>query len=353
MFFLYGDYCMRKAADKREDKIGQNRSSSKKPGGGKFNIGWFYLLLLGFLFSISFFRSPLTTSEISWKEFEADMLQTHAVERIVIENNEKAYIYIKKQLAKSPRFKEVFKPAFGQVPNPGPHYQLTIGSVESFERKLDEAQKGFKDQDIVDVRYIRKSNWLPGLLTWVFVFFAFMFLWQYLLRRMAGGSNSQSIFSFGKSTALLMEKENKSTVTFDDVAGLEEAKVEIKEIVDFLKDPGAYTKLGAKIPKGVIIVGPPGTGKTLLVKAVAGEAQVPFFSISGSEFVEMFVGVGASRVRDLFRKAKEKAPSIIFIDEIDAVGRSRGKNTVFSGSNDERENTFEPAINRNGWFRNK
>jgi ATP-dependent metalloprotease FtsH len=178
-------------------------------------------------------------------------------------------------------------------------------------------------------------------------------LWIFMMRRMSGsGGGGGQIFSIGKSKAKLFDEKNDTKVTFENVAGLEGAKEEIQEIVEFLKTPEKYTSIGGKIPKGALLVGPPGTGKTLLAKAVAGEANVPFFSLSGSDFVEMFVGVGASRVRDLFKQAKEKSPSIIFIDEIDAVGRARGKNNM-SGGNDERENTLNQLLNRNGWFWNQ
>jgi cell division protease FtsH len=199
----------------------------------------------------------------------------------------------------------------------------------------------------ISVSYEKKRSWLWDVLSWVLPFVLLLGLWNFIFRRTTGmgtgAGGGTSIFNFGRSTATLVEKE-KSSVTFKDVAGLEEAQTEVKEIVDFLKNPESFTKLGAKIPKGVILVGPPGTGKTLLAKAVAGEAQVPFFSISGSEFVEMFVGVGASRVRDLFRRAKEKTPCIIFIDEIDAIGRSRGKGAFLSGANDERESTLNQLL---------
>lgn len=282
--------------------------------------------------------------EITWQEFERDMLRRQAVDRLEVINNEKVEVYLKMSLAQDTAFRDSMKPVIGKDLHTGPHYQFTIGSVESFERKLDEAQQDRPLEARVPVRYFRSSNNLTNLLIWLFPLLLIIVLGQYMLRRMGGGAGGSSVFSFGRSTAHLMEKGSKSTVTFEEVAGLEEAKVEIKEIVDFLKDPSAYTRLGAKIPKGVIIVGPPGTGKTLLVKAVAGEAQVPFFSISGSEFVEMFVGVGASRVRDLFRQAKEKVPCIVFIDEIDSVGRSRGKNAAFTGSNDERESTLNQLL---------
>ena len=194
--------------------------------------------------------------------------------------------------------------------------------------------------------YAKKTNWFWNIFSWVVPFVAIFFIWSFFLKRSAGmgaGTGSTSVFNFGRSTATLIEKE-KSNVTFDDIAGLDEAEMEVREVVDFVKNPESFTRLGAKIPKGVILVGPPGTGKTLLAKALAGEAQVPFFSISGSEFVEMFVGVGASRVRDLFKRAKEKAPCIIFIDEIDAIGRSRGKGAFLSGANDERESTLNQLL---------
>jgi len=308
-------------------------------------IDWIYIFItlsLLFMFLPNFFFSP---KEITMQEFDRKMLSRHAVDKIEVVNNEIAEIYIKKELANDAFFKEVLKPKTGNEINPGPHYQFTIGSAESFERNLEEAQKNYKDNEKVSVSYVKRKNWVIEILSWTLPFFLMILLFRFIGRiSTGGGKDGASIFNFGRSTATLFEKENKSNVTFADVAGLEEAKVEMKEIVDFLKDPKAFTRLGAKIPKGVIIVGPPGTGKTLLVKAVANEAQVPFFSISGSEFVEMFVGVGASRVRDLFRKAKEKTPCIIFIDEIDAVGRSRGKNTFYQGANDERESTLNQLL---------
>ena len=306
---------------------------------------WLVYLVFVFFLAYPLLNNPSSVEEITWKKFDASILRRHAVDHIEVINGEKANIYLKKSMSADPAFKEAFKTAFGKDINEGPHYKIAIGTLESFERRLDEAQKAFKDEQKIDIRYVKENNWLLDIVTWIFPFFLIFFFWQYLLRRSAGAEGGDSsMFSFGKSKALLMGGENKSVTTFDDVAGLEEAKIEIKETVDFLKDPKAYTRLGAKIPKGIIIVGPPGTGKTLLVKAVAGEAQVPFFSISGSEFVEMFVGVGASRVRDLFRKAKEKVPCIVFIDEIDAVGRSRGKNTLYSGANDERESTLNQLL---------
>ena len=196
-----------------------------------------------------------------------------------------------------------------------------------------------------DIKYTTRTNWFSNILSWVLPFALIVFLWIFILGRVgrSGGMGGMNPFDFGKSKATLIDAKTVKKVTFNDVAGLEEAKVEIKEIVEFLKNPGHYTRLGAKIPKGVILVGPPGTGKTLMAKAVAGEAGVPFFHISGSEFVEMFVGVGSSRVRDLFKQAKTKAPSIIFIDEIDAIGRSRGA-AMSMRSNDERESTLNQLL---------
>jgi len=303
-----------------------------------------WILILFFIITLivlvtNFFPSA---QMISWKEFEENILTRHAVDKMVVINKETAYVYLKKEFIADSAFNKVLKYPMSEYVNPGPHYSFNIGSVESFERKLEMAQQNVAPDKRVIVTYQEKSqmtDWLVWLLPVALLFFMIRMFF-----RSRGGPGDASIFNFGRSTARLLESENKSTTTFDDVAGLEEAKQEVKEIVDFLKDPQRYTRLGAKIPKGVIIVGPPGTGKTLLARAVAGEAQVPFFSLSGSEFVEMFVGVGASRVRDLFKRAKEKAPSIVFIDEIDAVGRSRGRNTILSGANDERESTLNQLL---------
>ncbi len=317
---------------------------NEQPGPAKkIPYTWIYLIIFLLFLIPSLFNLSSSPKEITWKQFENDMLSRHAVDKIEVVNNETAQIYIKTEFSNDPQFRDVFKRRFGGM-NTGPHYKFNIGSVESFERKLDEAQKNIPGKEKVNVSYIKKTNWFANVLTWLIPIFLMFLLWQYFMRRAARGSvGGSSIFTFGKSTATLIEKK-KSNVTFDDVAGLEEAEMEVREIVDFLKNPESFTKLGAKIPKGVILVGPPGTGKTLLAKAVAGEAQVPFFTISGSEFVEMFVGVGASRVRDLFKQAKDKAPCIIFIDEIDAIGRSRGKGAFLSGANDERESTLNQLL---------
>lgn len=307
---------------------------------------WLYLLLFSAVVIMYLFGTGSAVKEISWLQFENEVLPRKAVEKIVVVNNERAEVYLKPGFANDPQFKDLFRPSSTGSVKKGPHYFMIIGSVESFEKKMDEAQLTTPLSERIDVTYIKKKTWFWEILTWVLPILFFFLLWSFLIRKtsgLGGGNGGSSIFNFGRSTATLVEKE-KSNVTFDDVAGMEEAEMEVREIVEFLKNPEAYTKLGAKIPKGVIIVGPPGTGKTLLAKAVAGEADVPFFSISGSEFVEMFVGVGASRVRDLFRRAKEKAPCIIFIDEIDAIGRSRGKGAFLSGANDERESTLNQLL---------
>ncbi|HAL83132.1 MAG TPA: peptidase M41 [Mucilaginibacter sp.] len=310
----------------------------------RFNLVWLYLpIIVLFLF---YPWSGSSIKEITWQQFEKDILSRKAAEKLVVVNNEKVEVYIKKSLANDKAFKDVFKPGFGSEINAGPHYFFSIGSVETFDRELDDAEKGFSVNDKIPVTYTKETNWFLNSIGWLLPIVLIFAFWYYTLRGsagMAGAGGGGSIFNFGKTTATLIGKEN-SNITFNDVAGLEEAQMEVREIVDFLKSPDTYTKLGAKIPKGVILVGPPGTGKTLLAKAVAGEARVPFFSISGSEFVEMFVGVGASRVRDLFKRAKEKAPCIIFIDEIDAIGRSRGKGAFLTGANDERESTLNQLL---------
>jgi cell division protease FtsH len=279
----------------------------------------------------------------NWQEFNSQMLQPQKVDKIVVVNKEKAYIYIDKDFLSEEKFKEISKKRFGDAPNYGPHYYFEIGSVETFANDLKEAQSSFENDEKLSPFYETRSDVFGDILGWILPLAFFVLIWIFIMKRMSGGSGGGGqIFNIGKTQGKLINKEDVK-VTFKDVAGLEEAKEEITEIVDFLKSPGKYTKLGGKIPRGAMLVGPPGTGKTLLAKAVAGEAKVPFFSLSGSDFVEMFVGVGASRVRDLFKQAKEKSPAIIFIDEIDAIGRARGKNAM-TGSNDERENTLNQLL---------
>ena len=313
------------------------------PKGLNINIYWVYGAIFLFFISIQFF-SGNSVQKTNWQEFKNKMLLENKVEKIVIVNKEKAYIHIKDKNLGEPFFERVAKKPFGNSKNFGPHFYFEIGSVDNFTSELKEAQVNFQEEDKIFPVYEFRKDIFGDIVGWILPLVIFIGIWIFIMRRMSGGGAGAGgqIFSIGKSRATLVDKTNIN-VTFKDVAGLDEAKEEISEIVDFLKAPLKYTKLGGKIPRGAMLIGPPGTGKTLLAKAVAGEAKVPFFSLSGSDFVEMFVGVGASRVRDLFKQAKEKAPSIIFIDEIDAIGRARGKNSI-TGSNDERENTLNQLL---------
>lgn len=328
-----------KADPKKKLDPGKKRNS-RFPLKGNKTFLWLYILISLIIILSIFINYYGSTKEISLLEFKRDMLAQNDVGKIEIINQSVAKIYIKKERLSDPKYQSLQK-TFSQV-NYGPHYSIQLGSLESFETQLKEAQENFPIEDRIQITYTNKMNW-TNLLYWIMPVALIFFLWMMILGRMSLRGRSGSLFNFTKSTAKLTTQETKSKVTFNDIAGLKEAKTEIMEIVDFLKNPDTYTKLGAKIPKGVLLVGPPGTGKTLLAKAVAGEAQIPFFFLSGSEFVEMFVGVGASRVRDLFKQAKEKAPSIIFIDEIDAVGRARNRANIFQ-SNDERENTLNQLL---------
>ena len=282
---------------------------------------------------------------VDYSEFEETMLMQGEVAKIkVIRNENFAEIYIKSDALEKEKYQEVREKGFGQMTNYGPHYKMDIPPAEIFEDKLNQAQESLPENERISAEYENRTNWSDGWLSLLLPILIMVGIWIFIMRRMSGpGGGGGQIFNIGKSKAVLFDKNTSVKVTFKDVAGQEEAKEEIEEIVDFLKNPDRYTALGAHIPKGALLVGPPGTGKTLLAKAVAGEAQVPFFSLSGSDFVEMFVGVGASRVRDLFKQAKEKAPSIIFIDEIDAIGRARGK-SMAQGANDERENTLNQLL---------
>jgi cell division protease FtsH len=284
----------------------------------------------------SSFQEPLKTSSSKFNAF----LEKGQVEKVIVYNKTEAEVYLTAEALKDPIHKAVSKDLLNR-PNTGAHYIFDIGNDEIFQNKLEQAVKEGK---LKEYSFLPKSNW-SELLQMLLPFILIIGLWIFIMKRMSGGAGGGGgqIFNIGKSKAKLFDEKNDIKTTFKDVAGLEGAKEEIQEIVEFLKNPEKYTNLGGKIPKGALLVGPPGTGKTLLAKAVAGEAQVPFFSLSGSDFVEMFVGVGASRVRDLFKQAKEKAPAIIFIDEIDAVGRARGKSNM-SGGNDERENTLNQLL---------
>jgi AFG3 family protein len=324
------------------------KDEEKKPGGKrfprpstpKFNIYWIYGIIIVALIATQFFSG--TSSEVSTNPDKfREMLQSGDVEKIVVVNDV-AHVTIRREKLKEDKYKDIRTKWTGD--NLGPHFRLNTGPAESFKQDVKEGQKNLPDAEKVSIEYQSGGGgYWDFILTWGGPLLLLFFIWMLLMRRMGGGGGGPQIFNIGKSKATLFDKDLQVKVTFNDVAGLEEAKVEVMEIVDFLKTPKKYTTLGGKIPRGALLVGPPGTGKTLLAKAMAGEAQVPFFSLSGSDFVEMFVGVGASRVRDLFRQAKEKAPCIIFIDEIDAIGRARGKSPSFS-ANDERESTLNQLL---------
>ncbi|MBP6040571.1 MAG: ATP-dependent zinc metalloprotease FtsH [Flavobacterium sp.] len=298
-------------------------------------------ILLIFLF-ISFatggsnFEEPAQLTSSKFNNF----LEKGQIEKVIVYNKSEAEVYLTAAALKDKTHSKVAKDVFDR-PNAGPHYTLEIGNDQIFQTKLE---KSVGEGKLKDFNFLQKSNWTDIFVS-LLPIIVIIAVWIFIMRRMSGGGagGGGQIFNIGKSKAKLFDEKTDIKTTFKDVAGLEGAKEEIQEIVEFLKNPEKYTNLGGKIPKGALLVGPPGTGKTLLAKAVAGEAQVPFFSLSGSDFVEMFVGVGASRVRDLFKQAKEKAPAIIFIDEIDAVGRARGKNNM-SGGNDERENTLNQLL---------
>ena len=321
----------------------EKSSTAKSSKTGKpFKWWWMYIFILLSIIITSIISKSNNTTEITWQEFENEIIVKRDIEKIIVVDGERADVYIDSQVSKN--IDQPVKQLNTSSRNRTPNYTFTIGSLESFERKLEALEKNKTPAERIKVSYVKQGNWVLGLVGWLLPIMLMIGVWFFIINRTRGSDSSgTSLFNFGRSNATLIEKE-KSNINFDDVAGLEEAEMEVREIVEFLKNPEIFTKLGAKIPKGVILVGAPGTGKTLLAKAVAGEAQVPFFSISGSEFVEMFVGVGASRVRDLFNKAKAKAPCIVFIDEIDAIGRSRGKGTYFSGASDERESTLNQLL---------
>ena len=318
-----------------------NRPSDKKPNTFKFNLWWMYLIVLVFLAGLFYFDQQTVSKEVSYTTFEQYVERDHGIADIVVFTDKKR---VEGRLTDS--LANVLFPTV-DLNNKGARatVEANIPSADKLQERIEywRSTGAFTG----DVEYEQSSPY-AGIFWSLFPFILLIGFWIFLMRRMSGGAGvgggaGGGIFSVGKSKAMLFDKNNANKVTFRDVAGLSEAKTEIEEIVEFLRNPERYTNLGGKIPKGALLVGPPGTGKTLLAKAVAGEADVPFFSMSGSDFVEMFVGVGASRVRDLFRQAKEKAPCIVFIDEIDAVGRARGKNAGM-GANDERENTLNQLL---------
>lgn len=313
-------------------------NKDKKP---RFNFYWIYGILALVFLGINFLYTGDNSKKVQWTQLE-EMLKQKDIKKIILVNKDIAEIYLKADKLKEAKYKDLPKSngSFGQE---NAQYYYNVASPNYFMTQVQNAQKGIDNPVIVQSE--TRHNWGAEVLGWVLPIILLVGIWYFIMRMMSrgGGGVGGQMFNIGKSTAQVYDKDTSIHITFKDVAGLEEAKTEVVEVVDFLKTPEKYTRLGGKIPKGILLVGPPGTGKTLLAKSVAGEANVPFFSLSGSDFVEMFVGVGASRVRDLFKKAKEKAPSIIFIDEIDAIGRARGKNPM-AGSNDERENTLNQLL---------
>lgn len=333
--------------DKMRERFKKTTPAPKGGGGGGFNFYWIYAIIIVILILITYYDN-IGLSGHARKTTENEfytMLSRGHVSNIVIVNGKVAEVYINPDSLKDFMYYHNNKPDFeNPKAYPGPHYILQVTEPNYFLTQVRDVQDKAGISDAKKVRPQRddRTDW-SEYLSWIWGLLFMVVIWMIIMRRMGGGAGGGQIFNIGRSKAVLFDKDTNVNVTFNDVAGLEGAKIEIKEIVDFLKNPKKYTDLGAKIPKGALLVGPPGTGKTLLAKAVAGEARVPFFSLSGSDFVEMFVGVGASRVRDLFRQAKEKSPCIIFIDEIDAIGRARGKNASF-GANDERENTLNQLL---------
>lgn len=303
----------------------------------RFNPYWIYLIVLILIIGWSFFmkrETPMEGSRLMLKEF----IENDQVNKVVLENGEEARIYLKPEAVEELRKEDKYE----HIPSTGYQFFYTIGSQNKFEQDFDDWQAGKEEKvELINNKSARWMDYIGG----IFPFILIIAIWFFIMRSMSrGNSGGQgNVFNVGKAKAQQFDKNQQGKITFKDVAGLGEVKVEIMEIVDFLRNPKKYNNLGGKIPKGALLIGPPGTGKTLIAKATAGEADVPFFSISGSDFVEMFVGVGASRVRDLFKQAKEKAPCIVFIDEIDAIGRARSKNIGYS-SNDERENTLNQLL---------
>lgn len=314
----------------------------------KFNSNWIFAILAISIILFEILFNNKSTQKASTAMIK-EMVANRDIEKIMVVNNEIAEVYIKAEAKKTGRYPNLSKPGGTGLglKVQGPDFTYKFGDISNFETFLTDIQKkeGYTDKELINLDYEKRTNYFTEILSWLLLPAILIIAWLFLMRRMSGGGSGGAggIFSVGKSRAQIFDKDTNVKINFSDVAGLEEPKTEVMEIVDFLKNPKKYTQLGGKIPKGALLIGPPGTGKTLLAKAVAGEANVPFFSISGSDFVEMFVGVGASRVRDLFKQAKEKAPCIVFIDEIDAVGRARGRNVNF-GSNDERENTLNQLL---------
>ena len=342
------DKLKKQFAKNRGTKGDDKKPGTPKKGGNKFNFYWIYIIVFALFIGMQIFTAmSFSTKNSTYQEFE-QALELEDVDHVNILNDRKVQVFIKEEsLRESERYDEVSKTNFSDAVNPGPHYVFEMPST-TFEDRLKDYYEARDINDRIPVNYQTQDNFLGDIVSWVLPLVLMVAVWMFLMRRMSGGGaggagGGSQIFNIGKSRAKVYDKDTEVKTTFAEVAGMTGAKEEVLEVVDFLKNPKKYTDLGGRIPKGVMLSGPPGTGKTLLAKAVAGEAKVPFFSLSGSDFVEMFVGVGASRVRDLFKQAKEKSPCIIFIDEIDAIGRARGKNN-FSGGNDERENTLNQLL---------
>lgn len=326
-----------------QKKINKIPATANNNGPSYFWIYLALILVIGFTFYSNYFEQANVT-EISRIKFD-NLYRSGDVDKVVTSNGERAYVYIKKESLNKEEFQKIKKNQTTINQGEQPVYFFRIYSNAGLDKHIKEVRDRYNLEDLTMVPKT-ETNGFMSILSMILPALVFVGLWYLVMRRMGGGGGGfpgGGIFSIGKSKAALFDENSLGQITFEQVAGLDEEKVEVMEIVNFLKDPGKYTKLGGKIPKGALLVGPPGTGKTLLAKAMAGEAKVPFFSISGSDFVEMFVGVGASRVRDLFRQAREKAPCIVFIDEIDAVGRSRNKG-MMGGGNDERESTLNQLL---------
>ncbi len=320
----------------------QDRKLTPKPRPGY--QGWLIGGLLAVVIGITMFSKEKGMVPTTFRSFEKMLLANDVQKVVLIKNQDYVEITLKNEALSNTKYKIELEQNKGFFSSEsGPHYKLEIVTIDKFDKDFEETMSKISEEQRFDYKIEERSDYTTFLFNWGFLILLIFGFW-FLMRRMTGGGGpGGQLFNIGKSKAALFDAENKVKITFADAAGLEEAKEEIREIVDFLKTPEKFTKLGGKIPKGALLVGPPGTGKTLLAKAVAGEAGVPFFTLSGSDFVEMFVGVGAARVRDLFKQAKEKAPCIVFIDEIDAIGRSRGRGQM-PGSNDERENTLNSLL---------
>jgi len=326
-------------ADKKENN---KPLLPNKPPRGNYQV-WVILATIAVIMGVMYINNSSDLKEVTQYQFEQMVKDGHVRKVALIKNKELVEITLKAEALQESKYRQDLEEGpLGSNSN-GPHYKMSITSIDRFDEKYEEMVEQTTAANRPEYTSENREDYFSVFIQWGFLFLLLFGFWMLMRRMTGGGGPGGQIFNIGKSKAALFDAENKVKITFEDVAGLDEAKEEVKEIVDFLKYPAKFTRLGGKIPKGALLVGPPGTGKTLLAKAVAGEAAVPFFSLSGSDFVEMFVGVGAARVRDLFKQAKEKAPCIVFIDEIDAIGRSRGRGQL-PGANDERENTLNSLL---------